>query len=156
MRVRAGDPAPDFTLAGTGPGNGSGPGLYSLAAERGHPVLLVFYPEDFSPVCTEQLASYTKALSQFEALDVTVWGLSPQSVASHAAFALDLDVTFPLLVDEGRTVATAYGVLGPLGFYRRCVFVIDAAGILRYANRSMIGLQFQPTQSLLDELSRLT
>jgi thioredoxin-dependent peroxiredoxin len=155
MKVSAGDPAPDFALPGTGSGNGSEPGRYSLAGERGHPVVLVFYPEDFSPVCTEQLASYTKALDLFESLDATVWGLSPQSVASHGGFAADADVGFPLLADEERSVASAYGVLGPLGFYRRCVFVVDATGTLRYVNRSMIGLQFQPSQSLLDQLERL-
>jgi peroxiredoxin Q/BCP len=151
-----GDPAPDFTLAGTGPGNSDRPGYYSLSAERGHPVVLVFYPEDHSPVCTVQLVSYTRSLDQFGALGATVWGLSPQSLTAHNAFAADAEIGFPLLVDGDRSVAEAYETIGPLGFYRRCVFLVDADGTLRYANRLMLAQQFQPTQTLLDELAGIS
>jgi peroxiredoxin Q/BCP len=156
VKPRSGDPAPDFELTGTGAGNGDCPGRYTLAAERGHPVVLVFYPEDLSPVCTEQLTSYSKSLDRFGSLDAQVLAISPQSLESHDGFAAQEGIFIPLLADTDRSVATAYGVLGPLGFYRRCVFVIDAQGTIRYANRSMFGLSFQPAQGLLDQLAHLT
>jgi peroxiredoxin len=131
-----GDPAPDFTLPGTGGRD------YTLSDCRGRPVLLVFYPEDNSPVCTLQLRSYSEGLAGFDDLGAHVFGLSPQSVASHEAFSAEQGLRFPLLADLDKTVAERYAILGPLGFYRRSVFVVDAEGIIRYARRSMSSLTF--------------
>jgi peroxiredoxin len=131
-----GDPAPDFTLPGTGGRD------YTLSEYKGRPVLLVFYPEDNSPVCTLQLRSYSEGLSGFDDLGAQVFGLSPQSVASHEAFGEELGLKFPLLADVDKEVGERYAILGPLGFYRRSVFVIDAEGIIRYARRSMSSLTF--------------
>lgn len=143
MTIRAGEPAPEFTLPGTGGRD------YSLAAERGHVVVLAFYPGDETPVCTTQLTSYSTDLEQFTDLGATLWGISPQDVASHEEFAANRGFRFPLLADVGKSVGEAYGILGPLGFYRRSVFVVDPAGIVRFAHRSLVGATFKRTDELI-------
>ncbi len=104
-------------------------------------MVLVFYPADHSPVCTEQLTSYSHDISQFADVGAQVLALSPQSVAEHEKFAADNGgVAFPLLFDRDKQVGTAYGILGPLGFYRRSTFVIDRAGARScYAHRATAG-----------------
>lgn len=138
-----GDAAPDFELAG------SGGGLFHLADQRGNPVVLVFYPGDDSPVCTVQLSSYNQDLTEFTDLGATLWAISPQSVQSHDGFSDRHGFGFPLLADEDRATFKAYGCLGPLGFPRRCVFVIDGDGIVRYAHRAGAGLTFRKTAELV-------
>jgi peroxiredoxin len=139
-----GDPAPDFTLPGTGGRD------YRLSDYAGRPVLLVFYPQDNSPVCMRQLRSYSDGLSSFEDVGAQVLGLSPQTVASHEAFAEKIGVRFPLLADTDKAVGEQYGILGPLGFYRRSVFVIDGTGIVRYVRRSLTNLAFVDRDHLVE------
>jgi peroxiredoxin Q/BCP len=147
--VGVGDPAPDFTLAGTGER-----GEYSLSDERGHVVVLVFYPGDDTPVCTEQLRSYSDDFSRFDETGAVVWALSPQDVDSHQKFSCkNGGFKFPLLADTDKEVGRLYGVLGPVGFYRRSVFVIDAGGTIRYAHRALSGLTFRPTEELVDAVA---
>ncbi len=138
------DPAPDFSLVG------SGGATFHLADQRGSPVVLVFYPGDDTPVCTLQLKAYNRDLSEFSDLGATLWAISPQSVASHAGFSARHGFGFPLLADEGKATFRAYGCLGPLGFPRRSVFVIDRGGIVRYAHRSGAGLTFRKTDELVE------
>jgi peroxiredoxin Q/BCP len=140
-----GDEAPDFTLPGTGGRD------YGLAAERGNVVVLVFYPGDFTPVCTMQLRSYSNDFGAFEQLGATVWGISPQDVESHERFSeSEGGLRFPLLADVDKNVGRAYEILGPIGFYRRSVFVIDAVGVVRYAHRSTAGLSYRPALELVE------
>jgi peroxiredoxin Q/BCP len=146
VTVRAGEPAPAFTLPGTGGRD------YSLAAERGHPVVLAFYPGDDTAVCTVQLNSYNDELSAFTELGAVVWGISPQGIESHEAFAAKHGFRFPLLADEGKAVGEAFGILGPLGFYRRSVFVVDGEGVVRYAHRSLVGATFKKTPELVEAI----
>ena len=134
--IRVGDAAPDFTLAGTGGRD------YTLAEERGHAVVLAFYPGDDTPVCTRQLVSYNDDLAQFAGLGARLFGISPQDVASHERFAAKRGLEMVLLADVDKKVAEAYGILGPLGFYRRSVFVIDAAGTVHFAHRSIVGATY--------------
>lgn len=138
-----GDEAPDFSLPGTGGCT------YTLSDYRGGPVVLVFYPGDDTPVCLRQLRTYSGDIGEFEELGATVLAISPQDVASHEAFSARRGLRIPLLSDTGRSVGRTYGVLGPVGFYRRSVFVIDAGGIVRYAHRALAGLSFRPTRELL-------
>ena len=140
----AGDEAPDFVLEGTGGRS------YSLAEQRGGPVVLVFYPADNSPVCTQQLRSYSEDLSSFGALGATVWCLSPQDVASHERFAAAEGLALPLLADIDKRVGEKYQILGPLGFYRRSVFVVDSSGVIRFARRSLTSMTYLPAQRLLE------
>ncbi len=111
--------------------------------------MLVFYPGDNTPVCTRQLVSYSADLAGFSELGARLLALSPQDVASHEAFTIEFDLGFPLLADTDKAVAEAYGVLGPFGFYRRSVFVIDARGIIRYAHRAVGGLSFRRSDELV-------
>jgi peroxiredoxin Q/BCP len=145
MAVRRGDPAPDFTLPGTGGRE------YTLSDYRGQPVVLVFYPGDATPVCTKQLNQYTADIDQFTEVGAQVLALSPQSVASHDKFACSQGgFAFPLLADEDKVVGAAYGIIGPVGFYRRSCFVVDKDGIIRYAHRAVGGMQFRPAEELVD------
>lgn len=150
MSLGVGDPAPPFTLAGTGGRE------YSLAEFRGQPVVLVFYPGDDTPVCTKQLNSYNDDLAEFGEMNAQVLAISAQDVSSHDAFAEKHGFAFPLLADTDKSVAAAYGTLGPIGFPRRSVFIIDADGVVRYAHRAIAGLTFRPVQELIGELEKIT
>jgi peroxiredoxin Q/BCP len=144
-----GDPAPDFALPGTGGRS------WSLSEFRGRPVVLVFYPGDDTPVCTKQLNSYNDGLEQFEGLDAQVLGISAQDVSSHERFADRHGLNIPLLADTDKAVAALYGTLGPLGFPRRSIVIVDRSGIIRYVHRAMAGLTFRPVDELVDVLASL-
>ena len=150
MSISVGDRAPDFTLPGT---NGS---THSLADFAGKPLVLVFYPGDDTPVCTRQLNSYSEGIDQFAELDAQVVGISAQDVASHDSFSDKHGFQFPLLADVDKEVAGRYGTLGPIGFPRRSVFIIDAGGVVRYAHRAIAGLTFRPVKELVAELQKLS
>ncbi len=149
MSISVGDAAPAFTLPSTGGGDAS------LGDYLGKPLVLVFYPGDDTPVCTKQLNSYNDDLSQFEALNAQVVAISAQSVDSHEKFADKHGFKFPLLADTDKSVAASYGTLGPLGFPRRSVFIVDADGIVRYVHRAIAGLTFRPVGELIDVLLSL-
>jgi len=149
MSVKVGDPAPPFTLAGTD-GTPEGHRDYALSDFTGRPVVLVFYPGDNTPVCTRQLNSYSSDIDAFREVDAQVLAISPQTVDSHDAFSDGQGgFAFPLLADVDKAVGRAYGILGPVGFYRRSIFVIDGAGIVRHAHRAVAGLWFRPTDELV-------
>lgn len=154
MSVGVGDVAPAFTLEGT-VGSGGDVSTYSLSDFAGAPLVLAFYPGDDTPVCTRQLNSYNDGLERFEALDAKVVAISPQSIDSHGRFAAKHGFDFPLLSDPDKQVAAAYGTLGPIGFTRRSVFVIDAGGVIRYAHRAIAGLTYRPVDELIEALRQL-
>ena len=143
MSVGVGDKAPDFTLPGTGGAS------YSLSQYTGRTVVLVFYPGDDTPVCTKQLNCYNNELAQFTDIGAQVLSVSAQDMASHEKFAAKHGFQFPLLSDTDKAVAGLYGTLGPLGFPRRSVFVIDSQGVIRYAHRAIAGLTFRPVDELV-------
>jgi len=147
--VGIGDVAPDFSLPATG---GE---VITLSSFVGRPVVVVFYPGDDSPVCTKQLNSYNDGLNDFESLDAQVLAISSQGLVSHEAFAQKYGLKFPLLADSEKDVAKAYGVLGPLGFPRRSVFIVDREGVIRYAHRAVAGLSYRPVSELVDALNQL-
>lgn len=150
MSLAVGDSAPQFTLPATGGET------VSLSDFAGRPVVLVFYPGDDTPVCTKQLNSYNDGLDQFEALDAQVLGISAQGVDSHEKFSGKHGFKFPLLADTDKAVAALYGTLGPIGFPRRSVFVIDAGGVVRYAHRAIAGLTYRPVSELVEVLQGLS
>jgi peroxiredoxin Q/BCP len=149
VSISVGDRAPDFTLPGTGGRD------YSLSDFSGRPVVLVFYPGDDTAVCTKQLNSYNDGLEAFEQLDAQVLGISAQDIDSHERFAAKHGFAFPLLADTDKDVAGAYGTLGPIGFPRRSVFIIDAEGVVRYAHRAIAGLTYRPVSELMGVLREL-
>lgn len=150
MSLGVGDVAPDFTLPGTGGRD------YTLSEFAGQPVVLVFYPGDDTPVCTKQLNSYNDDLGQFDEMHAQVLGISAQDVGSHDAFASKHGLEFPLLADTDKHVAAEYGTLGPIGFPRRSIFILDGDGVVRYAHRAIAGLTFRPVSELIAELEKIT
>jgi peroxiredoxin Q/BCP len=149
MALDVGEVAPTFTLPGIDGTTGE-QGKYALESFRGQPVVLVFYPGDNTPICTRQLNAYTDDVGDFADAGAQVLAISPQSAESHAGFArAQGGFAFPLLADEGKAVGQAYGVVGPVGFYRRSAFVVDAKGLVRYAHRAIGGLTFRPTEELV-------
>jgi peroxiredoxin Q/BCP len=150
MALAVGDKAPDFTLPGTGDRS------YSLAEYRGKPVVLVFYPGDDTPVCTKQLNAYNDGLGQFTDLGAQVLAISAQDIASHERFSTKHGgFEFPLLADTDKAVAGLYGTLGPIGFPRRSVFIVDGDGVIRYAHRAIAGLTYRPVSELVAALQQL-
>lgn len=148
--------APDFTLPGVVLAGGRAErGEYTLSEQRGHPLVLAFYPGDDTPVCTRQLCSYTSELDSFTSLDAAVWGISPQGLDSHEGFARRYSLTFPLLADADLTVTRRYGItLGPSNL-RRSVFVIDSAGVLRWKHVTLVGLTFPRAAEIASQLAAL-
>ena len=124
-----GEPAPDFVLPGP---YGD---LIRLSNFRGRShIVLVFYPFDFSPVCTRQLTLIQENIDRFNALGAEVLGISADSPLSHDAFAEALDLDILLLSDFfGKSVSETYGVLRREGICERATFIIDKDGIIRYA-----------------------
>jgi peroxiredoxin Q/BCP len=146
-----GDTAPDFTLPGT---VGGERGDYTLSAQRGHPIVLAFYPGDETLVCTKQLCSYQDDLSAFSDLGAQLWGISSQDIESHEAFQRNRKLTFPLLADEDNTAFTAYG-LGTGMARRRAIFVVDGNGKVAWAHVSRLGLNYQKTDVIAAVLKDL-
>lgn len=146
-----GTQAPDFTLHST-PDQ-----TVSLSQLRGHPMVLAFYPADWSPVCGDQMALYNELLSEFRRFHATVVGISVDGPWCHAAFALDRKLHFPLLADfepKGE-VSRRYGVYQmPEGISERALFVIDAEGIVRWSHVSPSGIN-PGADGILDALEKL-
>jgi peroxiredoxin len=143
--------APDFEL----PSSVGEP--VSLADLRGRPVILVFYPNDWSPVCTDQLSLYQMLLPEFGNFDASLLGISVDSRWSHLAFARDRNLEFPLLADfepKGE-VARAYGAYRDEdGTSERALFVIDAAGVIAWSYVSPVGVN-PGADGILDALESL-
>ncbi len=120
-----GKPAPDFSLPV------SPEERVRLSSLRGNPVILAFYPADWSPVCSDQMALYQMVLPEFARYDATLLGMSVDGVWCHRAFARDRGLTFPLLADfePKGSVAQRYGVYrNDDGVAERALFVLDADG----------------------------
>jgi len=140
-KVDVGDAAPDFELPGTGGKT------YKLSDYRGRKLVLAFYPGDFTAVCTKQFCSYRDQGEKLDQIGADVLGISPQSVESHERFTQEKSLNVPLLADEDKAVAKAYGVLaGPM--VRRAVFVIDEEGIIRHRKVTLVGLSFESVDDL--------
>lgn len=145
--ITVGSIAPDFTLMGIPSGT------YSLGSYLGKVVVLAFYPADNSPVCSLQMRSYSLEVAKFTQMDAIVLGISPQSTKSHEGFIDKNQILIPLLSDERKEVGLKYGVIGPLGFYRRSIFVIDKCGVVAYAKRTTAGLTYSPTKVLFEAIN---
>lgn len=131
-----GTEAPDFELRST-PDQ-----TVSLDEFRGRPVILAFYPEDWSPVCSDQLALYQELLSEFQKFNAELVGISVDGIWSHLAFAKDRNLHFPLLADfepKGE-VSRRYQVYRSDGTSERALYVIDAEGIVRWSYVSPVGV----------------
>jgi peroxiredoxin Q/BCP len=99
-----------------------------LSELRGRPVVLFFYPADFTLGCSTETRHFAARGSEFRAFDAQVFGVSRQGSTSHAKFAAACKADFPLLSDTDGTVLAAYGVEGIGGYAKRVTFVLDANG----------------------------
>lgn len=135
--LAAGTRAPAFSLPST-PDH-----KVSLADYHGKPVILAFYPADWSPVCGDQMALYNEVLSEFERFGAALLGISVDGVWCHAAFRKERKLRFPLLADfePKGAVANAYGVYrAGDGVTERALFVIDRESVIRWSYVSPIAV----------------
>lgn len=149
--LQPGTPAPAFTLPATPDQQ------LSLADLKGRPVILAFYPADWSPVCGDQMALYNEVLSEFHRYGAQLVGISTDGVWCHAAFAAERKLHFPLLADfePKGGVARRYGVYRDHdGTSERALFVIDGDGVIRWSYVSPLGLN-PGADGILDALDRL-
>lgn len=124
-KIRVGEKAPEFELLNQREER------VSLSSLHGHPLIVYFYPRDFTLVCTREACQFRDANTEWEDLGVTVLGISRDSTRSHARFASKHDLKFHLLSDRDGSVHELYGVrVGPLGS-QRVTFVVDAHGLVR-------------------------
>jgi peroxiredoxin len=130
MILAAGAVAPDFSLHVTPDQK------LSLKELRGKPVVLAFYPADWSPVCGDQMGLYNEVLSEFHKFGASLLGISVDGVWCHAAFAKDRHLHFPLLADfePKGAVAKSYGAYrAEDGVCERALFVIDKNGAIAWS-----------------------
>jgi peroxiredoxin len=129
--------APDFTLPVT-PDQ-----TVSLTDFRGHPLILAFYPNDWSPVCGDQMALYNEILPEFHRHHANIIGISVDSAWCHGAFAAQRKLHFPLLADfePKGSVSRQYGVYrAHEGTAARALFVLDGEGTIRWSYLSPVGV----------------
>lgn len=135
--LAVGTKAPEFSLFATPDQK------ISLSEFRGKRVILAFYPADWSPVCSDQMALYNEMLKYFHKLNAEVLGISVDGKWCHMAFSHDRNLHFPLLADfepKGE-VSAKYGVYDTaLGECKRALYVIDEEGIVRWAYMSPTGV----------------
>jgi len=135
--LSVGAPAPDFALKST-PDQ-----IVRLSEFRGRPVVLVFYPADWSPVCGDQVGLYNEMLSEFQAFGAEILGISVDGPWCHAAFSRERKLHFPLLADfepKGE-VAKLYGAYRSSdGTSERALFVINGEGIIHWSYVSPVGV----------------
>ncbi len=149
--LTAGTPAPEFNASVTPDQK------LSLSALRGKPVILAFYPADWSPVCGDQMALYNEILPEFQKHGAQLLGVSVDGVWCHEAFAKHRNLHFPLLADfepKGE-IARSYGAYRPQeGFSERALFVIDRAGVIAWSYCSPIAVN-PGADGILEALEKL-
>ncbi len=144
--------APDFTLPDADAKE------TSLSDFRGKNVVLVFYPLDWSPACSDQLSLYQSELAEFEKLDAVVIGISVDSLYSHGAWSAVRGITFPLLADfhPNGEVSMLYKVMRHTeGFSERALYIIDKQGTIRYSHVSPLIHHIPDIYELFEQLEEI-
>ena len=113
LKLKAGDVAPDFSVASNGGGK------VSLADFKGKPVILYFYPKDDTPGCTKEACAFRDGFAEFKKRGAVVLGVSTDPVKSHDKFVEKFKLPFTLLADVDKRIVTAYGVWGEKSFMGR-------------------------------------
>jgi peroxiredoxin len=135
--LEPGTAAPDFDLRSTPDQS------VTLNDFEGAPLIIAFYPADWSPVCTDQMALYNEILPEFKRFGASLAGISVDSAWCHAAFAQSRNLHFPLLADfyPHGEVAKRYGVFDEqIGVSKRALFVLDGEGVIGWSYVSPIGV----------------
>jgi glutaredoxin-dependent peroxiredoxin len=157
MAVEIGKPAPDFSLYS------SDRSMVTLSEQRGSTVLLLFFPAAFTSVCTAELCATRDNIAFYNHTNAAVFGISVDTVYSLAKYKEEQYLNFPLLSDYNKNVSIAYDTLyetfafGMKGVSKRSAFVIDAEGMVRYAEvLENAGLQpdFQKIQEVITSINR--
>jgi peroxiredoxin Q/BCP len=146
--LKLNDPAPDFTL------DDDQGGEFTLSANHGEKILLVFYPGDNTPVCTKQLCEYRDGVEAFADLGVRVVGISKDDAASHQKFREKHKLPFTLLSDTKLQVAEKYDSKGIMGM-KRSIFLVDEQGIIRYLHVESLALFRRSKDELVEAISQL-
>ena len=157
MKLTTGQAAPDFTMYDTEKNK------VSLSDFKGKNVLLLFFPQAFTGVCTKELCSIRDHIAQYEAVNAQVLGISVDSLFTLNKYKADQQLNFPLLSDFNKTASTAYDTIYEHwfndmdGVSKRSAFVIDKEGIVRYAevleNASEVP-NFAAIQNCLQEINK--
>jgi peroxiredoxin Q/BCP len=131
MTVKAGDDAPDFDLPTDGGGR------FRLSERRGFPVVVYFYPKDDTSGCTKEAIGFSERKADFDEMQTTILGISPDAPKSHDKFKAKHGLTFTLAADEEKEAANAYGVWVEKSMYGRkymgvdrSTFLIDRNGVV--------------------------
>jgi glutaredoxin-dependent peroxiredoxin len=132
MSATVGSKAPDFTLMN------ENREPVTLSSQKGHPVVLAFFPAAFSGVCTKELCTFRDNMAKLNSAKAQVYGISVDTFFTLAAFKKDQNLNFPLLSDFNKDVIQAYGAYNPdmiglKGIAKRSTFVIDKDGVIRHA-----------------------
>ena len=132
MSATVGSKAPDFTLMN------ENREAVTLSSQKGHPVVLAFFPAAFSGVCTKELCTFRDSMAKLNSAKAQVFGISVDTFFTLGAFKKDQNLNFPLLSDFNKEVIQAYGAYNPdmiglKGIAKRSTFVIDKDGIIRHA-----------------------
>jgi peroxiredoxin Q/BCP len=143
-KVKVGSVAPDFTLPSQAGEMVSLEGFFGRK-----PVVLFFYPKDDSPGCTREVCAFRDYFEEFGKLDAEVIGISSDSVESHKRFAVEHDLSFTLLSDEGGNIRRLYGVPKTFGLFPgRVTYVIDREGVVRHVFASQLSVKRHVQEAL--------
>lgn len=144
------EPAPEFSLPAD---NGE---TVSLAQFRGkNPILVFFYPGDFTPVCTKEVCDFRDDYHLFQRRGVEILGISGDSVEKHRHFASVCKVPFRLLSDDRLEVARQWGARGLLGIVRRAYYLVDGEGVLIWQHAEVLPIFRLPNRTILEVIDRL-
>ncbi|HXD75776.1 MAG TPA: peroxiredoxin [Vicinamibacterales bacterium] len=132
MAATVGQKAPDFKLMNDKREE------VTLSSQKGHPVVLAFFPAAFTGVCTKELCTFRDSMAKLNSANAQVYGISVDTSFSLAEFKKQQNLNFPLLSDFNKEVIQSYGVFNPdmiglKGIAKRSTFVIDKDGVVRYA-----------------------
>ena len=146
------DRAPQFKLK-----NEDDEWIDSEALYASGPILIAFYPGDFTLVCTKQLCGYQNALASFEKLNIKLVGISSDPPEKHRDFKSTYQLKFTLLSDPGRVVAKAFGATSPFlfGATSRAVFIVDKMGHILYKKVEMVPVTHQKADELISVIEAL-
>lgn len=145
--LQPGTPAPDFEL----PDAAGNP--VRLSQQQGRPVVIYFYPKDDTSICTKQACTFRDRFPEFESAETRIFGISDDSVESHAKFAAKYALPFTLLSDKGGAVRKLYGVNKKFGLIPgRVTYVIDREGVIRHVYSALS----ESEQHVLEALRVLT
>lgn len=146
--LNIGDQAPDFPFKLSGSAT-------TLHQELGRgPVVLYFYPADFTPICSAQACGFRDAHAQLSEAGIRVIGVSPQSADSHDRFAATHKLPFTLVSDTDKAIAVLYGVTGPFGLgIRRVTYLIDPSNTI--VDRTVADLRVSEHRKFIERVLRV-